>query len=151
MDSKTIFSKTAKGMKEASGATATLPRGIRGILKEVHGKPTYADLQKAVTKYSESELVEALEYLLSQGYMRDIAQRPPAATPIKQTRPAPTQPADGFDDLDFTAIGKQAAAPQPPSPPAATAADVLQRKLMLEKQLAEIKARKDEEARTAAI
>ena len=60
MDSNIKFSKTAKGLREASGGSSDLPRALRNILKEVDGKSTFAELQGKLPKVSEVDLNEAI-------------------------------------------------------------------------------------------
>ncbi len=87
MDSKSVFSKTAKGLREATGASSVLPRALRAILKEIDGKKTFASLQEKLGKYSEAELNESLDRLEGEGYIRNTAQLSQTVTP---TPPPPS-------------------------------------------------------------
>src|SRR5271154_324618 len=93
MDSKTIFSKTAKGLKEVSGATSDLSRALRNILKEIDGRSTLADLQGKLRKLSPADLKQALNDLADNGYIRAPVQEgggsaaptlPPTQKPVAQ-------------------------------------------------------------------
>ena len=114
MDNKTIFSKSAKGLREATGETSKLPRVLRNILKEIDGKRTLADLQDKFSKYSEEDLNEALKSLTDEGYIRETirADQKAAAPDLPQLqRP---QADDGGEDLDFTSLAQPAAMVEPP-------------------------------------
>ena len=119
MDSTTIFSKTAKGMKEANGTTSVLPRTVRSVLKEIDGKKTYADLVQLFSKYPEADLQEMFEDLVREGYLRNILlHQSRAATEPPVTPPAPVAGAneEAIEDLDFTAIASASPAAVPPAP-----------------------------------
>jgi hypothetical protein len=107
MESKTIFSKTAKGLREASGASSDLPRATRAILKEIDGKKMLSDLCKALSKYSEADVKQTLQTLESNGYIRDIAQVASTVVPISSVTPEKKVDNDELDDLDFTSLAKQ--------------------------------------------
>lgn len=143
MDSKTIFSKTAKGVREASGASSDLPRALRAILKEIDGKRTFADLQGTLRKYSEAELIEALHGLFEKGYIRDTnPDSKLGAAPAKpvSTPPSPEKDvADAGEDLDFTAL----TSPAPPPSGKAVEQEALAKAAA--KEAAETKARLDAE------
>ncbi|HYD82084.1 MAG TPA: AsmA-like C-terminal region-containing protein [Paucimonas sp.] len=70
MDTKTIFTKTAKGLGEAVGKTKTLSRDLRNLLKEIDGKSSVeelagklglpgAKLQESLAKLSEEDYIRA--------------------------------------------------------------------------------------------
>lgn len=44
MEKTTIFSKSAKGLREAIGKTKILSRSQRNLLKEIDGKATFGEL-----------------------------------------------------------------------------------------------------------
>src|SRR3990172_12380358 len=58
MDRRTIFTKTAKGMLEATGKTSALSRDLRNILKEVDGRPTLRQLSHQLGKITEPKLLQ---------------------------------------------------------------------------------------------
>src|SRR5437899_12415737 len=101
MDSNTIFSKTAKGLREASGGSSDLPRALRGILKGIDGKSVLADLQGRLRKVSEADIAEALTTLIDSGYIRETN---PDARPAEITSTSLAAAVDDseFDDLAFT-------------------------------------------------
>lgn len=116
MDSTTIFSKTAKGLREASGASRALPRALRAILKEIDGKKTFLALQEKLHEMSETELRQTLERLETEGYLRDTAQMSQTDAHSSSSPPAKQEESDGLDDLDFTALTAKPASPPSSSP-----------------------------------
>jgi len=94
MDRQTVFTKTAKGLMEATGKTSLLSRDMRTLLKEVDGKANFGELLSKLGKVPEAKLQEALQVLLKSDFIREFAKAQGAA-------PAPA-PADADVDLDFT-------------------------------------------------
>lgn len=88
MDSKTIFTKTAKGLGETVGKTKALSRGLRKVLKEVDGQAPFFVLQDSLGM-AEEKLQEALEELLKGDYIREF-------------RASEAEKSSSEDDLDFT-------------------------------------------------
>ena len=72
MDRRTVFTKTAKGMLEATGKTSNLSRDLRNILKEVDGKATVGKITERLGKITEPKLLAALEKMLDGGYVREF-------------------------------------------------------------------------------
>jgi hypothetical protein len=61
MEKTTIFSMTAKGLREATGKTKDLPRKLRNLLKEVDGKASFGKLvDKLAGDWSEIDLQQGL-------------------------------------------------------------------------------------------
>ena len=50
MNLSAIFSKTGKGVQEASGKTSQLSRGDRTVLSAIDGKTSLAEVQKKFEK-----------------------------------------------------------------------------------------------------
>jgi hypothetical protein len=48
MDRKTVFTKTTKGLMEATGKTRVLSQDLRNLLKENDGRVTFGGLQEKV-------------------------------------------------------------------------------------------------------
>src|ERR1039457_3066343 len=93
MDRKTVFSKTAKGLMEATGKTSVLSRDMRILLKEIDGKATFGEVHAKLGKVPEAKLREALGVLAKNDFIREFTQ---AVQP-------PKGPAAGDEmDLDFT-------------------------------------------------
>ena len=103
MDRRTVFTKTAKGMLEATGKTSTLSRDLRNILKEVDGKATVGKLAEKLGKITEPKLLESLGKMLGDGYVREFVTGQQTA---QQTSAPPSQSpaASGGEDLDFSSL-----------------------------------------------
>src|SRR5471030_625879 len=97
MDRRTIFTKTAKGLMEATGKTSVLSRDMRAVLKEIDGKATVGEVQNKLRTVPEAKLQDALKVLAKNDFIREF-------TPAAQTAvPPPRAPAARDDlDLDFT-------------------------------------------------
>ncbi|HZR69510.1 MAG TPA: AsmA-like C-terminal region-containing protein [Burkholderiales bacterium] len=109
MDRKTILSKTAKGLNEATGKTSDLPRDLRNLLKEIDGKVTVGQLQMRQELFTEAKFMEALRNLERDGYVREAVA--PASEP-SAPRSQPSGSDSGGADLDFTAIASRTGAKQ---------------------------------------
>src|SRR5205823_2642467 len=105
MNRRSILTKTGKGLMEATGKTSALSRDHRNILKEIDGKVSVSELMQKFAKMTEPELLEALRSMEREGYLREFVgkQEDASRPPIPRTPTAPS-PADGGEDLDFTAF-----------------------------------------------
>src|SRR6266513_831884 len=105
MNRRSILTKTGKGLMEATGKTSALSRDHRNILKEIDGKVSVSELMQKFAKMTEPELLEALRSMEREGYLREFIgkQEDASRPPIPRTPTAPS-PADGGEDLDFTAF-----------------------------------------------
>ena len=56
MDRRTVFTKTAKGLMEATGKTSVLSRDMRALLKEIDGKATLREVHIRLGKVPEAAL-----------------------------------------------------------------------------------------------
>ena len=63
MDRRSVCSKTAKGLQEATGKTSLLSRELRNVLKEVDGRLSVEQLQKKLEKYSDAKMLEFMNAL----------------------------------------------------------------------------------------
>ena len=97
MDRRTVFTKTAKGMLEATGKTSTLSRDLRNILKEVDGKTTIEQIVQKLEKMPEAKLIEALTKLDGEGFVREFVTAAQTIAP-----PSRSSADSGGEDLDFT-------------------------------------------------
>src|SRR5487761_2343196 len=100
MDRTTVFTKTAKGLMEATGKTSVLSRDMRALLKEVDGKATVGEVQAKLGKVPEAKLLAALQGLVGNDFIREFKQAKAGAPP--QSTTAPPAPAEVDIDLDFT-------------------------------------------------
>ena len=130
MNPTAIYSKSGKGVQEASGKTSNLSRADRAVLSAVDGKATVADIAQKLGREFDDKFIEVITGMESGGFVRAISQgTDPAPTPSRpaaRSAPPPPPPADEDDgeELDFTAMPKSPpkAAPPPPKPPADLAA-----------------------------
>ena len=121
----TIYSKTAKGMREASGKTKNLSRELRTLLKLVNGKATLEELRAQLADSDQDALEPCIVSLVKEDYIHvvehveleprapPLAAKPTAKAPAAKPIPAPAADEDG-GDLDFFAA--PAAAPPPVTP-----------------------------------
>jgi hypothetical protein len=121
MEKTIIFSKSAKGLREAIGKTRILSRSQRNLLKEIDGKATFGELIGRLSQdWSESELQQGLDDLVNEGFIHPVilevrstlapARRFPPRTPEVQKAAAPSED-DSLENLDFTALLPAAGSP----------------------------------------
>lgn len=103
MDRRTVFTKTAKGLMEATGKTSVLSRDMRALLKEIDGKATVGDVQNRLGKLPEAKLQEALNVLAKSDFIREFMQVAQPAAP-KSAAPPPQNAGESEMDLDFTVM-----------------------------------------------
>ena len=128
MNPGAIYSKTGKGVQEASGRTSLLSRADRAVLVQIDGKTTFAELKGKFDKISPEQLEALIARLDRDGFVREVSggvpSAPSAAAPAaRPTAPGPeaasarpgraetpTGPArrSGSADLDFTQISAAA-------------------------------------------
>src|SRR6266513_2224858 len=104
MNRRSILTKTGKGLMEATGKTSALSRDHRNILKEIDGKVSVSELMQKFAKMTEPELLEALRSMEREGYLREFVGKQEASRPPIPRTPTAPSPADGGEDLDFTAF-----------------------------------------------
>src|SRR5437773_1172949 len=101
MDRRSILSKTGKGLIEATGKTSLLPRALRNVLTEVEGQISFAALAAKFDTVQEAALVEAINTLEKEGFVR-VALRAAAAPAAGNASVGARRAAAGGEDLDFT-------------------------------------------------
>src|SRR2546422_5664583 len=113
-----IYSKSGKGVQEASGKTSLLKREHRVVLAAIDGRATLADVaQKSGNEY-DAEFQRLIIQLDKDGFIREVssgAAADPAAAAAK-----PAGKLDTAIDLDFSSLAssqKANTAPQPTRPP----------------------------------
>src|SRR3954447_12013715 len=125
MNPTAIFSKSGKGVQEASGKTSQLSRPDRAVLSAIDGRVTLGDVAQKVGKQFDNEFKALITKLDKDGFIREVspgAAAPGAGAgkaPSAPAKPAskPTAPMDIASDLDFTAamsVPKKAAPSAPP-------------------------------------
>src|SRR4051812_559905 len=124
MNPTAIFSKSGKGVQEASGKTSQLSRPDRAVLSAIDGRATLADVAGKVGKQFDNEFQALINKLDKDGFIREVSPgaaaqasgaSKPAAAPSKPAS-KPTAPMDMASDLDFTAA--MAAVPKTSAPAA---------------------------------
>jgi class 3 adenylate cyclase len=117
MNPTAIYSKSGKGVQEASGKTSNLSRADRAVLAAIDGKTNVAALYKKFDKTPPPKLDQLIERLEREGYIREATPSARSAPPSRPAAP-PSKPMDVVSDLDFTGVFA------PVSPPSAGAPSV---------------------------
>jgi len=153
MEKKTIFTKTAKGLRESSGKTSLLSRDMRNLLKDIDGKSSVRDLLKKLDDVSEADLKEALTILAREDFIRELVQETPeVVTPPPRISPQTQPPAGGGgEELDFTSLPPLTSRPDEAAAERARAEEALrQAQAARAKQEAEARVKAEAEARVKA-
>ena len=159
-----IFSKTGKGVQEASGKTSHLSRGDRAVLSAIDGKTPLTEVQKHFEKLAGPKFEALIQQLDKDGFIREVSSGSQSAAPARPAAPAAKAPpkaapppADDGDGLDFTQAIKfppkapaAPAAPKPPPVDLAAAARAESERRAKEQQATDYKARAEAEARAKA-
>ena len=164
MNPSAIYSKTGKGVQEASGKTSHLSRGDRAILSAIDGKINLKDLSAKFDRAPDERFFALIRKMDQEGFIREVSpgtvQRGAANAPrpsvSKPSVPAPST-SGGGDELDFTQIFsappklEKPSAPAsrpaaPPSKPAAPPSDPM----AAARHEAEMRARAEREAKARA-
>jgi len=122
MNASAIYSKSGKGVQEASGKTSHLSRSDRAVLAAIDGRATLADVAQKVGKAFDPAFEKLIESLDKGGFIREVSAGRPGAVPAsaKGGKPAaasgkPAEPMDAGSDLDFTtALSMPRGKPAPP-------------------------------------
>jgi len=105
MKASAIYSKTGKGVQEASGKTRDLSRADRAVLSAIDGKSTITEVGQRLGKTTDdAKFVQLFGQLERDGFIRLIAGGEAArpAAPSASSRPGTTPMASTEADLDFT-------------------------------------------------
>ncbi len=160
MNPTAIYSKSGKGVQEASGKTSILKRPDRAVLSAIDGRATLAEIAEKVGKSFDPAFEALITQLDKDGFVREVSPgvapaAPKAAAPAKGKAAPP--PSSDAPDLDFSSIApapQPAAPPPPPKPsgpsPAELAAKAEAAKRAKEQESAMMKARQEAEARAQA-
>jgi hypothetical protein len=127
MNPTAIYSKSGKGVQEASGKTSLLQRADRAVLSAIDGRATLADVAQKVGKSFDAAFQTLITKLDKDGFVREVsagAAAPAAAGAAKPAakpaaRPAGKGPDSTGGDLDFSSLGGASKPANPPSRPAA--------------------------------
>lgn len=124
MNATAIYSKSGKGVQEASGKTSSLDRGDRAVLAAIDGRATLADVAKKCGKTFDSSFQTLIAKLDKEGFIREAspgAAAPAAKAGAPAAKAAPAGKAESSGgDLDFSMLGgpPKTAAPAPSRPAA---------------------------------
>ena len=162
MNLSAIFSKTGKGVQEASGKTSQLSRADRTVLSAIDGKTSLSEVQKKFEKLAGPKFESLIQQLDKDGFIREVSSssQPAPAPPARSAAPAKAAPppaGDGGDDeMDFTQAVKlpprapPPAAPRPPPVDLAAASRAEAERKAKEQQAFDYKARAEGEAKAKA-
>src|SRR5467141_1599976 len=113
-----IYSKSGKGVQEASGKTSLLKREHRAVLAAIDGRATLADVaQKSGNEY-DTDFQRLIIQLDKDGFIREVSSGAAAGPAAGAAKPAGKL--DTAIDLDFSSLAssqKANTAPQPTRPP----------------------------------
>ena len=157
MNPSAIYSKTGKGVQEASGKTSTLSRGDRAILAAIDGKTSLQQLSARFDRAADEKFFALIRKMDADGFIREVspgtvqrgAANAPRATPSKPTpRPAA---GGGGEDLDFTQIFSSPPKTDRPSvAPPSVAPPISKDPMAAAREAAEARARAEREAKAKA-
>ncbi len=154
MNPSAIYSKTGKGVQEASGKTGILSRGDRAILSAIDGKISLKDLSARFDRAPDEKFFALIRKMDADGFIREVspgtvqrgAANAPRATPSKPTPKQPKPAAGGAEDLDFTQIFSAPPKIERPS----VAPPVSKDPMAAAREVAEARARAEREAKAKA-
>src|SRR3989441_1105134 len=141
-----IYSKSGKGVQEASGKTSLLKREHRAVLAAIDGRATLADVAQKSGNAYDNDFQRLIVQLDKDGFIREVSSGAAAGPAAGATKPAGKL--DTAIDLDFSSLAssqKANTAPQPtrPPPPPAPKAPAVD---MAAKAAAERRAKEQESA-----
>ncbi|MFN2643891.1 MAG: hypothetical protein ABR570_02795 [Burkholderiales bacterium] len=124
MNPTAIYSKSGKGVQEASGKTSLLQRADRTILAAIDGRATVADVAQKAGKPFDAAFQNLITQLDKNGFIREVSSGTPVAP---KAGAAPAKPAakpggrassdESGGDLDFSSLGKSKSAARPTASP----------------------------------
>jgi hypothetical protein len=168
MNPTAIYSKSGKGVQEASGKTSLLKRPDRAVLAAIDGRAMLKEVAEKVGRPYDAAFQVLIQQLDKDGFIREVTAGAPSAPPSRPMSPpsrpaAPPKPAakpaamDAASDLDFSSLGATkiggvapARPAAPPSRPAAPPPSPQQVQQAKAQQSALDKAREEAEAKAAA-
>ncbi len=113
MSPSAIYSKSGKGVQEASGKTSLLKRADRAVLSAIDGRANLGEVAQKVGKPFDAAFKGLIAQLDKDGFVRELSAANAAANAKPAPRPgaavsgAPAKPAAppaASSDLDFTGI-----------------------------------------------
>jgi hypothetical protein len=156
MNPTAIYSKTGKGVQEASGKTSHLSRGDRAILAAIDGKMSLQQLSAKFDRAADDKFYALIGKMDADGFIREVSpgtvQRGAANAPRPGAAKPAAKPAGGGsgEDLDFTQIfsapPKMERPSVPSGPPSVTSKDPM----AAAREAAEARARAERGAKAQA-
>jgi hypothetical protein len=144
MNPTAIYSKSGKGVQEASGKTSLLKRPDRAVLSAIDGRANLGEVAQKVGQQFDAGFQQLVAQLDKEGFIREVTPGTAAAAATKpataRPKAAPTAPLDASSDLDFTATLQRSAPPKPPDAAAQARAKEQEAALYKARQEAEAKA-----------
>src|SRR3970282_951417 len=110
MNPSAIYSKTGKGVQEASGKTSTLSRADRAILAALDGQVTPQQLSAKFDRAADEKFFALIRKMDADGFIREVSPGTVQRGAANAPRPTPSKPTPkpagggGAEDLDFTQI-----------------------------------------------
>ena len=110
MNPGAIYSKSGKGVQEASGKTSLLKRAERAVLSAIDGRATLNEVAQKVGKPFDGAFQSLIAQLDRDGFVREVtaggvaAPARAAATTAAPPKSKPKPAAPAGEDLDFTGI-----------------------------------------------
>jgi hypothetical protein len=149
MNPSSIYSKTGKGVQEASGKTSQLSRGDRAILAAIDGKTNLKELSAKFDRAPDEKFFSLIRKLDADGFIREVSPGMAERGAARVSKSAPSSvpaaaPKSAGEDLDFTQIFS--APPKMEKPPAPAGGDPM----AAARQEAEMRARAEREAKAKA-
>jgi hypothetical protein len=160
MNPSAIYSKTGKGVQEASGKTSTLSRGDRAILAAIDGKITLQQLSARFDRAADEKFFSLIRKMDADGFIREVSPGTVQRGAANAPRPTPSKPTPkpagggGGEDLDFTQIfstpPKIGRPSQPVSRAPASTPPISKDPMAAARDAAEARARAEREAKAKA-
>ena len=105
MKPNAIYSKSGKGVQEASGKTSLLKRADRAVLSAIDGRATLGEVAQKVGKSFDAEFEKLITQLDKDGFVREVAAGA-AASSTTQSRPVLPKRWNSDHEL-FVALAKE--------------------------------------------
>ncbi len=145
MNPTAIYSKTGKGVQEASGKTSQLARADRAILSAIDGKISLKDLGAKFDRAVDENFYALIRKMDQDGFIREVSPGTVQRGAANAPRPAAGRPPpQGGEELDFTQIFS--VPPKPEKPAAAPKGDPM----AAARHEAEVRQRAEREAKARA-
>jgi hypothetical protein len=151
MNPSAIYSKTGKGVQEASGKTSFLSRGDRAILAAIDGRLTVQQLGAKFDRAADDKFIALLRKMDADGFIREVSPGTMQRGAANAPRSVPSKPPGGGGDLDFTqTFATPPRVERPSVPPAGRPSQAPADPMAAARHEAEMRARAQREAQARA-